>query len=60
MSPGAGLPHPRRSNAALPVKSGVANQGLGFAAADALALFSPFCRLAGAQGLPGLGTAAVA
>ena len=60
MSPDAGLPHPRRSNAALPVKSGVADQGLGFAAADALALFSPFCRLAGARGLPGLGIAAKA
>lgn len=34
----------------------VADQGIGFAAASARALFSPFCRLAGAQGLPGLGT----
>lgn len=34
----------------------VADQGLGFAAADARALFNPFCRLAGARGLPGLGT----
>ena len=43
-----------------PVAGGVvlsmADQGMGFAAADARALFNPFCRLAGARGLPGLGT----
>lgn len=34
----------------------VADQGMGFAAADARSLFNPFFRLAGARGLPGLGT----